>query len=99
MGNDRGLTPQAEDFSAWYNEIVQQLLTDTGLWTDSPAVNFVTVTLDENNKNRPDPIRLAGRTTRAFLGMRIDCLQCHDDAIGNIISDPINPKSSIKGRI
>ena len=24
MGNDRGLTPQAEDFSAWYNEIVQQ---------------------------------------------------------------------------
>ncbi len=24
MGNDRGLTAQAEDFSAWYNEIVQQ---------------------------------------------------------------------------
>ncbi|MFO7589016.1 MAG: proline--tRNA ligase [Gemmatimonadota bacterium] len=24
MGNDRGLTPQAVDFSAWYNEIVQQ---------------------------------------------------------------------------
>ncbi|MCL7927783.1 MAG: proline--tRNA ligase [marine benthic group bacterium] len=24
MGNEKGLTPQAEDFSAWYNEIVQQ---------------------------------------------------------------------------
>ncbi len=24
LANDRGLTPQAEDFSAWYNEIVQQ---------------------------------------------------------------------------
>jgi len=64
-----------------YDEIVRPLISDDGLWTDKPAVNFVTVTLDQNNNNQPDPIRLAGRTTRAFLGVRIDCLQCHDNNI------------------
>jgi hypothetical protein len=67
-----------------YDEIVRALVSDGGLWTDSPAVNFVTVTLDENDDGKPDPIRLAARTSRAFLGMRIDCLQCHDDNLGTI---------------
>ena len=67
-----------------YDQIVRQLVAGDGLWTDSPAVNFLTVTLDDNEEGEPDPIRLAGRTTRAFLGMRIDCLQCHDDRLGNL---------------
>lgn len=45
------------------------------------AVNFVTATMDEGDKGRADPVRLAGRTSRAFLAMRIDCLQCHDDVL------------------
>jgi hypothetical protein len=65
-----------------YDQLVRELIADTGLWTSSPAVNFVTVTLDQNQGNQPDEIRLAARTTRAFLGMRIDCLQCHDDRLG-----------------
>ena len=68
-----------------YNELVRNLMSDTGLWTDSPAVNFVTATLDGNDDGQPDPIRLAGKTSRAFLGMRIDCVQCHDDMLGNVI--------------
>jgi hypothetical protein len=67
-----------------YDQLVRELIGSTGLWTSSPAVNFVTVTIDQDEEGRPDPIRLAGRTTRAFLGMRIDCLQCHDDNLGNI---------------
>ena len=67
-----------------YDEIVREMLTDEGLWTNSPAVNFVTVTTDQNGTEHPDPIRLAGRTTRAMLGLRIDCLQCHDDFLGSI---------------
>lgn len=75
-----------------FDQVVQQLLTDEGLWTDSPAVNFVTVTLDQNNDNQPDPIKLAARTTRAFLGLRIDCVQCHDDNLGTVnLGDPENP--------
>ena len=67
-----------------YDQLVRELISDTGLWTDSPAVNFVTVTLDQNNDNRPDPVRLAARTARAFLGLRLDCLQCHDDHLGTV---------------
>jgi hypothetical protein len=67
-----------------YDHLVRTILTDEGLWTDTPAVNFYTRTLAEDNESQPDPVLLAGRTTRAFLGMRIDCLQCHDDFLGTI---------------
>jgi hypothetical protein len=67
-----------------YDQLVRELINSTGIWTSSPAVNFVTVTIREDEGGQPDPIRLAGRTSRAFLGMRIDCLQCHDDNLGNI---------------
>jgi hypothetical protein len=67
-----------------YDEIVRTLLTAQGSWTDAPEVNFLTATMDEEGRNRPDPVRLAGRTARAFLAMRIDCLQCHEDYLGNV---------------
>lgn len=68
-----------------YDQLVRDILTDEGLWTDTPAVNFYTRTITEDEEdNRPDPVLLAGRTSRAFLGMRIDCLQCHDDFLGTI---------------
>ncbi len=64
-----------------YDKIVRQMVSADGLWTDTPAVNFVTATMEEGDRGRADPIRLAGRTSRAFLAMRIDCLQCHDDVL------------------
>lgn len=67
-----------------YDKIVTELIADTGLWNASPAVNFVTVTAKQDMGNQPDEIRLAARTTRAFLGMRIDCVQCHDDKLAKV---------------
>ncbi len=67
-----------------YDQITRSLLSDKGLWTDSPSVNFITVTVDDSENQQPHPISLAARTSRAFLGMRIDCLQCHDDQLGNV---------------
>ena len=68
-----------------YDKLVREILAEEGLWTDTPAVNFFTrSTTDMDNDTRPDPILLASRTTRAFLGMRIDCLQCHDDFLGTV---------------
>jgi hypothetical protein len=68
-----------------YDELARELLTDNGLWTDSPAVNFYTYNVvPGDDESRPDAIRLAARTSRAFLGMRIDCLQCHDDFLGTM---------------
>ena len=62
-----------------FDELASEIVTSSGLWTDSPGVNFLTVTTNPELEDRPDPVRLAGRTTRAFLGVRLDCMQCHDD--------------------
>ena len=67
-----------------YDELARHLLSDDGVWTGKPAANFVTATAVPGSSNQPDPVRLAGRTARAFLGLRIDCLQCHDDKLGNV---------------
>jgi len=61
-----------------YDQMVRDLIDAEGLWTDKPATNFVSVTIQPDNKNQPDPVRLAGRVTRAFLGLRLDCAQCHN---------------------
>jgi hypothetical protein len=60
-----------------YDDIVREMIAGTGLWTDHPATNFVTVTFDDAKKE-PNPERLAGRVARAFLGIRLDCAQCHN---------------------
>jgi hypothetical protein len=63
-----------------YGVIARDLIVAEGVWTTQPEANFITVTAQ---KNDPDEIRLAGRFTRAFLGMRMDCMQCHDDQLGD----------------
>jgi hypothetical protein len=65
-----------------YDDLVRELISGRGIWTDSPAVNFLTVTNDVNGDEQPDEQRLAARTARAFLGVRLDCVQCHDDNLG-----------------
>ena len=71
-----------------YDQLVGQLISSSGIWTSTPAVNFVSATIQQNATDQPDPVKLAGRTTRAFLGMRIDCLQCHDDKLGKLELGP-----------
>jgi hypothetical protein len=61
-----------------YDELARDVIASDGLWTDKPATNFVSVTSQPDNQNQPDPVRLAGRVTRAFLGLRLDCAQCHN---------------------
>jgi hypothetical protein len=61
-----------------YDALVRELITAEGLWTDKPATNFITVTVQQDKDNQPDPTRLAGRVARVFLGIRLDCAQCHD---------------------
>lgn len=65
-----------------YDETARELIAGTGLWTDHPNTNFISVTArqgeNEAKENQPDPVRLAGRVTRAFLGLRLDCAQCHN---------------------
>lgn len=66
-----------------YDELARELIAAEGIWTSHPEVNFVTVTMDQNNKEEgPDQVKLAGRVARAFLGVRLDCVECHDDFLG-----------------
>lgn len=58
-----------------WDGIVHDLIASRGLWTDTPAVNFVTQAAEQGRINAD---KLAGRACRAFLGQRIDCAQCHD---------------------
>jgi hypothetical protein len=60
-----------------YGAIVREMIAAKGLNTDSPGVNFIAATYDDAKK-KPDPEKLAIRVCRAFLGVRIDCAQCHD---------------------
>lgn len=59
-----------------YPELVREMISDNGLWTDTPEVNFVMAGYDDGEGF--DENKLAGRAVRAFLGQRIDCAQCHD---------------------
>lgn len=61
-----------------YDEIVRELISDSGLWTDHPATNFVSVTIKPDQEKGPDEGELAARVSRAFLGVRLDCAECHD---------------------
>lgn len=62
-----------------YDRIVREMIASEGLWTDNPATNFVTISIEGGtDDNHPKPETLAGRVSRAFLGMRLDCANCHD---------------------
>jgi len=65
-----------------YDELVHELIAGNGVWTTNPAINFITVTIAQEGGGGPDEIKLAARVTRAFLGVRLDCVQCHDDQLG-----------------
>lgn len=59
-----------------YDQIVRSLITAHGVWTTSPEVNFISVT--NVQRKGPDEKKLAAKVSRAFLGVRIDCVECHD---------------------
>lgn len=65
-----------------YDQIARSLINAQGIWTTNPAVNFVTVTNQMNGKG-PDEAKLAARVSRAFLGVQMDCVQCHDGKLGS----------------
>jgi Protein of unknown function (DUF1553)/Protein of unknown function (DUF1549) len=73
----------AEEFKSGkpYDQIVRKMIAAEGLWTGNPEVNFLTSSISREGGREVDAVVLAGRTSRAFLGMRMDCLQCHDDLL------------------
>jgi hypothetical protein len=61
-----------------WNEIVYDLLTAEGHFEQNGAVNFILGQLD-GNPNRDDyTVEATAKATRIFLGMQVQCTQCHD---------------------
>lgn len=62
-----------------YDAMTRELIASSGFATSRPATNFLAYTIDPDQKNfHVDERRLAARVSRAFLGVRIDCAECHD---------------------
>ena len=90
--SDLQVRAQLPGFEAWlrlhlsknthYNAIVQELLTvplDTGRAMNSPFDGMGTATpLGFFQSKQVKPENLAAATSRMFLGLRIECAQCHD---------------------
>lgn len=67
-----------------YDEMVRELVAAEGVWTTNPAANFITVSIVQGGMDEgPDERKLAARTSRAFLGVSLDCMECHDDKFGD----------------
>lgn len=76
---------QRERFTRWlgnsiqagrsYSEIARDMISGRGSFAEHPGATFVAVELSLGDRAAE---RLAARTSRAFLGQRIDCAQCHD---------------------
>lgn len=69
-GFEDWLTERFRDQASW-DEIVSELLLAEGRVGESGPILFYTA-------NRLEPEKLAAQTARAFLGMRLECAQCHD---------------------
>src|SRR5437016_10710167 len=68
-----------------YKSLVTQLLTATGKTNENGAVNYVLTHLGEavpKNKQAEEGqlevVPVTSRTTRLFLGLQTQCVQCHD---------------------
>ncbi|MBP88118.1 MAG: hypothetical protein CMJ64_15600 [Planctomycetaceae bacterium] len=76
---------QRERFRRWlgnslqsgtaYSQIAREMIAGQGVFADRPATTFVSLELSLGDQAAE---RLAARTSRAFLGQRMDCAQCHD---------------------
>jgi hypothetical protein len=64
------LKAQLEKHVGW-DEIARGLITATGIQTQNGAANFLLRWIEQ-------PPDLTGRVSRAFLGVQIQCAQCHD---------------------
>ena len=87
VGDEKGefIVFRRDRFTTWladqiganrpWDTTVREMVSARGLWTDTPAVNFIT---QAAANGVIDADKLAGRVSRVFLGARLDCAQCHD---------------------
>ncbi len=78
-----------------YDEVVREIISAQGLWTGTPATNFITHSVMDGT---PSPEKLAARTVRAVLGQRIDCAECHDHPFADWKQDDFRGLAAFYGQ-
>jgi hypothetical protein len=75
-----------------YGEWVTELLTAKGTAYTNPAVNYA-------GRKDHSPSDLAGAVSKAFLGVQIQCAQCHDHPYEDITQKDFESFSAFWGRV
>jgi len=57
-----------------WNDIVSDLVTAEGHYEENGAANFLLAQM----QNQDDGVQMTAKTTRLFMGMQVQCTQCHD---------------------
>jgi hypothetical protein len=57
-----------------WDEVVVDIVTGEGHFVENGQVNFLLAQM----ANRDDAVQLTAKTTRLFLGMQVQCTQCHN---------------------
>jgi hypothetical protein len=91
------LSDQVRENTA-YDHLVRTMIASDGVWTDNPAVNFLTVAIEADTDKNPDPEKLAARVSRTFLGVRMDCARCHDHPFAQWKQDDFHGIAAFFGR-
>lgn len=83
MADRRDAKTKSYTYEADWSKIFQELITATGKTNENGAVNYILHHLGEEVKNdsssgKFDMVPITSRTTRLFLGLRTQCVQCHD---------------------
>ncbi|MCY2937912.1 MAG: DUF1549 domain-containing protein [Planctomycetota bacterium] len=91
-----GLTVWLEDQFAQnrtYDKLASDLITAKGKNTENPQVNFILAHLGEQNaqgkrdqEGQFEMVPITSRITRLFLGMQLQCAQCHDHPFNNAVT-------------
>lgn len=61
-----------------WNEMVYDLVAAEGHYTENGAVNFLLGQLQGNANSEDYAVEATARLTRIFLGMQVQCTQCHN---------------------
>lgn len=62
-----------------WDDIVIDLMTSEGHWEENGAVNYTLAQMQMND----DAVQLTAKTTKLFLGMQVQCTQCHNHPFNN----------------
>jgi hypothetical protein len=61
-----------------WNDIVYDMVTAEGHFEENGAVNFLLAQLQGNPRSEEYHVEATARLTRIFLGMQVQCTQCHN---------------------